>query len=128
MARPVQGLLYLYVVSSQPLRLDGEVLQLVSTRKQIDRKMSGTSPAKSGQPVRATAALSTKLSFKILPQPSQFIPQYLTECYVMGKQYNNYDYNDGDGGDIFTVFVHDLFDSFRLHIIAPNGRDYLLMN
>ena len=31
----------------------------------------------------------------------------------MGKQYNNYDYNDGDGGDIFTVFVHDLFnDSF----------------
>jgi len=30
----------------------------------------------------------------------------------MGKQYNNYDYNEGDGGDIFTVFVHDLFDSF----------------
>ena len=47
---------------------------------------------------------------QVLPQPSRIIIlQYLTECYVMGKLYNNYDYDDGGGSDIFTVLVHDLF-------------------
>jgi hypothetical protein len=27
----------------------------------------------------------------------------------MGKQYNNYDYNDGDGGDIYLPYLFTIY-------------------